>query len=351
MKEALKVPATRKVAVLRANALGDFLFTLPALEALRNAYPHAEIVLLAKAWHAVFLSHRPTPIDRVVIIPPYIGVSAEPGTPENQAELEQFFDQLAREHFDIALQVQGGGDYSNPFMKRLHARVSAGLKAETAEPLDRWVPFSYFQPEIMRYLEVVGLVGATPVTVEPSIVVTEADRAEANTIVSLRQQPLVALHPGASDVRRRWPAQKFAQVGDALAAYGARIIVTGVQAEREVVAEVMRGMHAQAQDVCGQLSLNGLAGLLAQCSLVVANDTGPLHLAYAVETPSVGIYWAYNALTAGEMMRAQHRPLITWRMCCPVCGHDNSWGRCQHQVSFVADIQPEAVINAAKELL
>jgi len=77
-----KVSGVHKIAVLRANALGDFIFTLPALEALRTMYPHAEIVLLAKEWHAAFLAQRPSPIDRVIVIPNYGGVGAEPGETE-----------------------------------------------------------------------------------------------------------------------------------------------------------------------------------------------------------------------------------------------------------------------------
>src|SRR6266851_7516846 len=98
-----RVPGVRRIAVLRANALGDFIFALPALEALRAAYPQAEIVLLAKKWHATFLQGRPGPVDRVVVVPPYPGVSEEPGTPRMQhslectAELEQFFEAMAQE--------------------------------------------------------------------------------------------------------------------------------------------------------------------------------------------------------------------------------------------------------------
>src|SRR5437588_9553500 len=103
-----RVPGVRKIAVLRANAIGDFIFTLPALEALRAAYPQSEIVLLAKKWHATFLQGRPGPVDRVVTVPPYPSVSEEPGTPgtrhslECTAELEQFFEAMAQESFDLA---------------------------------------------------------------------------------------------------------------------------------------------------------------------------------------------------------------------------------------------------------
>jgi ADP-heptose:LPS heptosyltransferase len=229
------LPNIHKIAVLRANALGDFLFTLPALEALRNAYPQAEIVLLAKEWHRAFLAKRPSPVDRVIVLPPYAGVSAEVGSEENELELEQFFHQMEREHFDLAVQLQGGGGHSNPFVRKLHAKLAVGPKAPDAIALDRWVPYTYFQSEIMRYLEVVSLVGATPTTVEPRIVVTEEDSAEARRVVAEDARPLIVLHPGASDVRRRWSPRKFARLGDALGAQGARVVATGVKEEAATV--------------------------------------------------------------------------------------------------------------------
>src|SRR3954453_6431877 len=64
-----RIPGVRRIAVLRANALGDFILTLPAFEALAAAYPEAEIVLLGRAWHRQFLAGRPGPIDRVIAIP------------------------------------------------------------------------------------------------------------------------------------------------------------------------------------------------------------------------------------------------------------------------------------------
>lgn len=344
------LPNIHKIAVLRANALGDFIFSLPALVALRAAYPAAEIVLLAKQWHTDFLASRPSPIDRVVVIPLCAGVSAEPGTEENAAELEDFFKRMVQEHFDLAIQIHGGGGYSNPFIRRLRARTTAGLKVPEAEPLDCGIPYLYFQSEIARYLEVVALVGASPVTIEPAIVVTQRDREEARRYIPPEGQPLAVLHPGASDIRRRWPADKFAAVGDALAAAGAHVVITGNAQERDLTAKVVKTMHATAQDLSGRLSLGGLAGLLEYAKVVVTNDTGPMHLAHAVGSKTVGIYWAYNVLTAGQLTRNRHRPVITWRMHCPVCGADNAWQPCEHRVSFVSDIPVQAVIEPALEL-
>src|SRR5437588_9191265 len=100
------------------------------------------------------------------------------------------------ENFDLAFQIHGGGRHSNPFMLRLGAHMTIGLKASDAVPLDRWVPYIYFQSEILRYLEVVSLAGARTVILEPHIVITEKDLEEATRIVPDRAKPLVALHPG-----------------------------------------------------------------------------------------------------------------------------------------------------------
>jgi ADP-heptose:LPS heptosyltransferase len=345
------VEGVRKIAVLRANAIGDYVFTIPALEALKAAYPEAEIVLLGKSWHQEFLTDRPGPVDRVEVVPVTRGVGAPMEAAEDVAEQEAFFARMVEERFDLAFQVYGGGRYSNPFLRRLGARLTVGLKTADAVPLDVWIPYIYWQGEVARYLEVVRLVGANPITVAPRVTVTEADQAESRRVVAVDDRPLVALHPGASDPERWWPTAKFAAVGDALAAAGARVVVTGTAGEAPL-AEAIRGeMRWPAEDTTGRLSVGGLAGLLARCAVVVSNDSGPLHLAAAVGTASVGIYWCFNLINAGPVATARLRPFVSWQITCPVCGIDRSQGRCDHHPSFVAGVPTEDVIETALELL
>jgi ADP-heptose:LPS heptosyltransferase len=343
------VPGVERIAVLRANALGDLLFSVPALEALRAAYPRAELVLLGRPWHRTFLEGRPGPVDRVVVVPPSRGVRGDEQTEEDPRELDRFFAEMRAERFDLALQMHGGGGFSNPFVARLGARVTAGCRADGAPPLDRWIRYVYFQPEIPRYLEVAGLVGAPPVTLVPCVAVTAADREAARAYTE--GGPYAVLHPGATAERRRWPAERFAAVGDALAGQGLRVVVTGTEPERELVEEVARQMRAAARAAVGTLSLGGLTGLLADASLLVANDTGPLHLANAVGTPTVGVFWIGNMINGAPLNRDRHRPLPSFRTRCPVCGEENTTSRCAHEASFVADVQLEDVTEAALDLL
>ncbi len=349
LSEPLLVPGARKIAVLRANALGDFIAVLPALDAVRAAYPDAEITFLGKQWHVDFLRDRPCPVDRVIAVPPSRGVSAPPDIIEDPTQLERFFEAMVRERFDLAVQVHGGGDYSNPFVRRLGARMTVGLRGLNAPPLDRYVPYVFFQHEVLRYLEVMGLLGAKPVTLEPHVAVTAADVAESEREVPDDPAPLVAVHPAANDPRRRWPPERFAAVADSLAAAGARIVVLGT--ERELVDAVIGQMHWSALALYDRLSVSGLAGLLSRCALLLANDSGPAHLAEAVGARTLTIYWCGNVVNWGPVTRARHRQAISWQVTCPECGVDGVAYRCNHRASYVMPVRTETVMGTALELL
>jgi ADP-heptose:LPS heptosyltransferase len=346
------VKDVRKLAVLRANAIGDYLVSLPAIEALRGAYPHAELVLLGAGWHSEFLTGRPGPVDRCVPVPPTVGVRDDrPPTPP--ATVDRFFAHMRTERFDLAVQLQGGGRHSNPFVCRLGARVTAGSQAPNAPPLDRNVPYTGYQHEIHRLLEVAGLVGATPVTLEPRLQVTAADRSEAAAALTEDDQPLVVLHPGANDPRRRWPVERLAVVGSQLARKGTRLAVVGTAADQPLADRLLATLEGDAADLTGRLGLGGLVGLLERAILLVGNDSGPRHLAAAVGTATVAVYWGVNLGTHGPLDRARHRTPTAWRLHGPVCGANGleTSRRPSHQASFVDDVPVDEVLAEALDLL
>lgn len=344
------IPGVEKIAILRANAVGDFIFTLPAMEAVRQAYPEAEIVLVGRDWHYDFLNGRPGPWDRVVKVPDENLLRGKAVSRDSQALNDQFLADMQAEHFDLALQMYGGGRYSNPFIREFKARLTAGLRSADAGPLDRSVPYIYFQSEVMRYLEVAALVGAKPVTLSPSLQLTREDFHEAAPFLT-GEQPVVALQPGAGDPRRRWPVEKFAALGDALVNAGATVLVTGADFDRPLVDGVVDGMRATALPVYNQLSLGGLAALFRQCAVMVGNDSGPVHLAAAAGGCTVPIFWGPNLITAGVFTRQKHRPVLSWECICPECGANTLVNPCTHPVSFVSGIPVEDVLTNVLDLM
>lgn len=341
----------RKIAVLRANAVGDYIMALPALEALRHRYPDAEIVLLGRHWHSEFLRERPGPVDRTVVVPYITGIYDPPGAGETRPEdRERFFEAMSQERFDMAFQLHGGGKNSNGFIRSLGSRVTIGAGTSDAPLLDRSVPYDANRNEMLRLLEIVSLAGATPVCVEPRLSLTGDDFRETDRVVPGEGQPVVVINPGSRDTRRRWPARKFAAVADTMAEKGARIIINGDKGDLGAVEETLYWMRTPAKSVCGVLSLRGLAGLLARASLIVSNDSGPLHLACAIGTPVVGIYWFGNMLTYGPARSRNTALHVSWRLHCPVCGAHCMERDCTHRDSFVSNITVEAVTASAVEL-
>lgn len=343
-----RVEGVKRIAVLRANALGDLVFALPALEALRRAYPDARITLIGRAWQRELFRDRPSPVDEVV---PVVGdeIAGAPGEAPWLAAVPEarraWLAGMRQRRFDIAIQLHGGGRNSNPLVAALDARVTAGAATDDAPPLDRSIPYVYYQQEAARCLEVVGLVGAAPRDLAPRLAVTGRDRAAAAALLN-PDEPYGVLHAGASDARRRWPASSFARVGDAIAATGLRVVLSGGADEGSVTAEVRAAMDAPALDLAGMTSLPALVGLLANARVVVSNDTGPMHLAIAVGTPTVGIYWIGNLVNGGPLTRALHRPVISWRVRCPKCGADCTRTDCGHDVSFVDEARIEEVMES-----
>lgn len=389
-----------RIAVLRGGGLGDLMFALPAVAALKAAYPGASVTLLCTPVQAELLSQVAGPVDETVILPFSEGV--RPG-PEDDDELERFFSAMRAKNFDLAVQLHGGGRYSNPFLLRLGARHTVGTRTPDATALERTVPYVYYQHEPLRALEVAGFAGAPPRELESRLEALpefgqqlEQELPFENVRAGLadagaRQgdgspqadggpghQRVLVIHPGATDPRRRWPAERFAAVARKAADDGFRVFVVGDSSEKELAETVVELTveHSQpdqsstggsgtalpavqsrpaVQSLAGKLSLGGLAALLARSAVVVANDSGPRHLAQALGTPTVGVYWAGNAINAAPLGRSMHRVHLGWVTRCPVCGVDVTqvgWTapRCPHDESTVKAVEPAEVYEDVLQL-
>ncbi len=311
------------------------------LAALRAAAPQAHITLLGGEFAASALAGRPGPVDEVVLIPFTAGVREPPG-----ALADCTWEDLRARHFDLALQLHGGGRNSSPPLLGLQAGFTAGFRAFDAPALDLDLPYQYWQHEVFRQLDAMAALGAPAVRVQPRFQALAADLTASRGLV---EEPFVVIHPGATDPRRRWPAQRFAIVADSLAERGAAVVVIG--SEEEVAPVVAASRQARALPDTG---FPELVGLLARARLLVGNDSGPRHLAEALGTPTVGVYWFGNMINAAPVSRRGHRTHISWTQACPVCGTslvgEPFPPHCCDTVCCVSDVALEAVTATANEL-
>ncbi|GAA3338306.1 glycosyltransferase family 9 protein [Curtobacterium pusillum] len=345
----------RDIAVLRGGGLGDLMFAVPAMEALAAAYPEARITLLGSPSAPSVLRGRTDAVHAFEELPVVPGVrDSGDGAPTP----EDFFGRLAG-RFDLAVQVHGGGRNSNPFLLRLGARHTVGTATEDAEVLERWVRYVYYQHEVVRALEVVSLAGAEPVTLDPRVRVTDEERAAMRERLGVTGH-LVAIHPGATDPRRRWSPDRFAAVARARLETGDHVVLVGdrsdVPASSAIVAALPADLVGRVHDLTGSLPLGELPAVLAAADVMVGDDSGPRHLAVAVGTPTVGVFWFGNVVNAGPFDRGRHRVHLSFVTRCPVCGVDVTqvgWSaeRCEHDPSYVDEVEPQAVLADVADLL
>lgn len=337
----------RQIAVLRGGGIGDLMFVLPAVESLAAAYPEAEIVLLGMPSHAALLADRPAPFSAVEVLPLHPGVRE--GSPVDPDATEAFVTRVRARELDLAVQAHGGGGNSNPFLLRLGARHTVGTAAPGAPRLERDLAYRYFQHETQRWLEVAALAGAPAVQLEAEL------RGRGNRRPRPGVVPRLVVHPGATDPRRRWPSARFAEVADAVTRRGVEVVVVGDASDRAAATEIVEhAQHPLVTSVADRIGLPALVDLLEDSDVVLANDSGPRHVAMAVGTATVGVFWGPNMINAAPVARRRHRAHPGWILHCPRCGAPLASGderRCDHQESWVGDVPVDAVLADVLDLL
>lgn len=322
-----------KIAVFRALQLGDLLCSVPALRALDHAYPEAHITLIALPW-ARELAQRLPYVDEFVEFP---GFPTMPERPPDMAAIPAFFSAMREREFDLAIQLHGSGELTNPLTVLMGAKRNAGYYRSgnwrpDPELFGEWRDGEH---EVLRWLRLVERMGVPPRGTHLEFPLREPDWQAAR---SLDLGHYAVIHPGSQLPSRRWPAERFAEVGDALAAEGLRIVLTGTAGERELASTVKRAMREPAIDLAGRTTLGSLAAVIGGARLVVCNDTGVSHIAAAMKTPSVVVACGSDPKRWSPLNRDLHRVLwhdVPCRPCahreCPI-GHGCALGVSARQV-------------------
>lgn len=288
------VKAPSRILVLGYRHLGDALFLTPMLRALKRRFPRAEIAVTAHGVGAAVLDNNPH-VDRVWRL-----------SGRGLAPKLSLLPALRRERYDAGVLAQHS--FTNAILLRLAGcRVTAGLAADGCGPLLTHAvgpPAEGVRHEVDRYLAIAAAWGAGADGAGIEFHPTAGDRAEAAaTLARLGlagrlsaaapgRPPLVGLFPGSSFAQafKRWPADRFAAVGRWLVdERRVRVLVVGGRDDLEAMRAVSAviGVPHALDDAPG--ALGRFAALVAECDVLVTNDSGPMHLATALGTRVVDL--------------------------------------------------------------
>jgi heptosyltransferase-2 len=335
----------RRILVRQVNWVGDAVLTLPALAALDRRFPGAEIVLLAKPWVAGLFAGSPS-LDRVL---EYRSESDHRGLVGRW----RLARALRAEGFDLAVLFPNSLDAAlAPWLAGIRCRVGYATDARRillTHPIPHPSP-STGRHQVERYLDIVRALGGDGAP-EPRLAVPAGARLAAERLLADHgtgpEDLVVALNPGSVyGGAKRWPADRFAAVADALVdGWRARILLIGSAPERPILEAVAARMRRPAIPLGGRTDLATLVGLLERAALLVTNDTGAMHIAAAVHTPVVAIFGPTDERETGPLdgrSRVLREPVACSPCLLRECPIDH---RCMTRIGV------EQVLTAAAALL
>lgn len=350
--------ARRKILVMRPDHLGDLLFLTPALRQLRRGFPNAEIVGLVGPWGRPVLERSPD-LDRLLTwefswfdrkprsspLAPYVS-------------LLRLANRLRPERFDLAVQFRADFWWGALAVRLAGIPEQVGYAAPVVAPLlTQALPIRHGRHAVEENLSLASALSPACSDRDLAFPLTAAERARAEELVAPltadgKGRPIVALQAGAGARVKLWPAERLAEVGQALRdEFDVGLVVLGGPGEAELVNAVMAGLAPDALALAGQTTLGELAAVLESCALAVGPDSGPLHLAVATGTPSLHLYGPADAHRFGPWGDpAWHQVIASPRACAPC-----------HRLDFapadlpdhpcLSDLPVEPVLRAARDLL
>jgi len=351
--------APRSILLIRPDHLGDMLFLTPALHAMRHALPAARITLLGGPWGVEAVRHN-LDLDAIetCVFP---GFERQPK--ENGLAPYRLLVATARKLH--------GADYDTAVLLRFDHWWGAWLAAaagitrrigydwpETRSFLTQALPYRSDRHEVDQNATLLAELapGIAADLGATRYHITEVDHTWITDWLAAEDhdpgQRLVAIHPGAGAAVKQWPAEMWAAVADRLAERpDVRIVLTGGPGERKLVGSIATRLAHPALNAAGATTLGQLAALYAHCALVLGSDSGPLHLAAAVDAPSVHLYGPVSPIKFGPWGDPSRHVVLRTTWPCAPCDRLDWPASAVPQHACMTTITPDAVVRAADSLL
>ncbi len=346
---------SNKILVVRPDHLGDILFLTPALRDLRKGFPSAEIVGLVGPWARPVLA-RNRNLDRILTWDfPWYDRKPRTSLIGPYRSLVALAARLRVEQFDLAIQFRGDFWWGALACRLAGIPAQIGYDSPATRPfLTRIIPNQHGGHIVDDNLDLVRALTGTSEKEPLEFPLTETDRRRASVLLDQTPETArwVALQAGAGAPVKVWPLDRLARVGRALRdEFGTSVVVVGGPNEVDSVRQVCDGVGVGAIGLAGVTTLVELGAVLERCALVVGPDSGPLHLAVAVRTPTVHLFGPADARRFGPYGDPSwHRVICSPRACVP-CNRLDFVGPDVVTHNCVADITAEEVLKVARPLL
>ena len=295
--------------VVTTTALGDSLWATPAIRALKTSHPTCFLSVLTSPIGKEVLSDNPY-VDKVFTLQkPHI------------LSLIKTFIQLKKKPIDKVFIFHTSQRMILPFCYLLHPQEIIGT-AGINKGLDKLLTTALKQKpehEIQRRLKIVQ----APKTAYPllQIFLSATDKEHASSFIQSRcstDSPyIIGMHPGAKDKFKQWPPECFIELGNRLKqSLKCSIIITGSPHEKELTEQIAKKIPG-AIALTEKVPVKTLAGLIEKLDLFITNDTGPMHVAFAMQTPTVSLFTVTDSNLCGPYLAKKATVIQKHKTCTP----------------------------------
>ncbi len=309
-----------KILVRATNWIGDAIMSIPALRAIRERWPEAEITILARPWVAELYRGQDF-VDRVITFE---------ARSRNPIAIERAAENLRAQQFDCAVLLQNAFSaawlaWRAKILQRIgYARNGRSILLTKAIPVPKQGEIAAHEAYYyLALLQRVGWLESIPKVEQISLRLSaEASQAAEKCLWdagSVAGKKRVAVAPGAAyGSAKCWPAERFAAVADALVDdFGADVVLFGSNSEIEICRQITECMRHRAVSLAGQTSIGELPALFSRCHLFVGNDSGAMHVAAAVGVPVVAVFGSTDP--DGTAPVTERRAIIQHKVVCSPC--------------------------------
>jgi lipopolysaccharide heptosyltransferase II len=360
-------PSVDRILLIRPDHLGDLLFTTPAIRLLREAFPQARITYLVGPWSRAVIENNPH-VDEIALCPfPGFTRQKKQSALEPYVTLLRYARQLRQKRFDLAIVLRFDHWWGAllAYLAGIPCRVGYDV-AEVRPFLTDIVPYSFRRHEVEQNLALAERVLGFGFRVSGrgwqtrswplDFHLSAEDEGFAEDYLAgygvEDSDLLICIHPGAGAPVKLWRNEAWAQVADTLAQqYRAKVILTGSAKEAPLCRAIAEEMTVKPIVAAGETTLGGLAAIMARCQLVLGVDSGPLHLAVAMGTPTVHLFGPVDSRAFGPWLDPAHHIVVTSDMDCIPCNRLDYPAAELDQHPCVRSIAVEQVLEAAGKLI
>ena len=291
----------RSILLIQLGDIGDVVLTTPTMRALRNNFPTSNLVVVARERSKELLEDSPW-VSQVVPIK-----KKERKLGQEIAYQTSFFSQLRKNSFDVAIELRTGT--RGAIISYLSgARYRVGRYADDGRLWRNRVFTHLVRPknELSQYSAEHSLNILAPFNLKidnrtPELFVSAEKLKRADVILKREGEhindPIIAIQPFALWKYKEWGMNKYVKLIDFIGTeYGFPILITGSAEERKRAEEIINKCRVNVHNLAGRTSVGEYAGLLQACSLLIGGDSGGIHIAAAVGTPTLSIFGPSSAL-------------------------------------------------------